>query len=421
MKQILHFILKILARLVINKYHPQVIAITGSVGKTSAKEAIFAVLDGKFTVRRSSKNFNNEIGTPLTILGFKKTPGKNLFLWIWVFMVALKLLLVRDKDYPAMLILEMGADRPGDINYLTSIAKPSIAVMTTIGPSHLEYFKTIKNIVKEKSKILRYLGGDDWAIVNHDDVNLQGLIKSDKYQSKTFGRSEDSDVRLFDIKIAKRENIYGTAFKLKYQGSEVPMFLPNVLGWQHAQAAATAAAIGLARGMNLVEIGEQLYKYIPARGRTNLIAGVKGTWIIDDTYNASPQSAKVALDILAEMPGSGRKIAVFGDMLELGSLSEEGHQEVGKELVRLRIDYLFVVGERSRDIARGAKAVGLAEDRIFHFPYTMEAGVFIQERIKEGDIILIKGSRGSKMEQVVYEIMAKPWLAGELLVDKVVK
>lgn len=421
MKKILHFILKILAQLIIGKYQPKVIAITGSVGKTSAKEAIFAVLDGKFIIRRSSKNFNNEIGTPLTIIGFTKTPGKNLFLWLWVFITAIKLLIITNKHYPEILILEMGADKPGDISYLTSIAKPSMALITAIGPSHLEHFKSIKNIVKEKSKILRHLNHRGWAILNQDDINLQSLINSDKYQVKTFGRNTASNVLLSEVKIANRDNYYGTAFKLKYQGSEVPMFLPNVLGWQHAQAAAAAAAVALSLDINLVAVGKGLYKYKPARGRTNLIAGVKGTWIIDDTYNASPQSSKVALDILAEMPCSGRKIAVFGDMLELGSLSEEGHREVGKELVKLGINYLFVIGERSRDIARGAKLAGMSDDKIFHFPFTMEAGVFIQERIKEGDVILIKGSRGSKMEQVVYEIMAKPWLAGELLVAPVIK
>ncbi len=173
--------------------------------------------------------------------------------------------------------------------------------------------------------------------------------------------------------------------------------------------------------MNLVEIGARLLTYSPARGRTNLISGVKNTWVIDDTYNASPQSAKVALEILAEMPATGYRFAVFGDMLELGSLSEEGHQQVGRELVRLGIDYLFVIGERSRDIARGAKAAGMSEDKIYHFPYTMEGGTFLQERLREGDVVLVKGSRGAKMEQIVYEIMAKPWLSRDLLVGPVVK
>lgn len=397
-----------------------IVGITGSVGKTSTKEAVYSVLNDKFKVRRNSKNFNNEIGTPLTILGYNQAPGKNIFRYVGIFLKFLGLML-KNKKYPKLLILEMGADKPGDISYLTSIAKPNIAIITAIGPSHLENFISIKNIVKEKSKILAYLDIEGWAILNKDDDNLKGLISNSKYQIKTFGQGEGSDVRISDIKITKKDGVYGTTFKISYQGAEVPMFLPNVLGWQHAQAAAAACAVALTLGMNLVEIGKNILDYKPARGRTNLIKGVKETWIIDDTYNASPQSSKAAIDILASMPGEGDKIAVFGDMLELGSLSEEGHREVGRELFKVGINYLYVIGEKSRDIARGAKEAGMSEDRIYHFPHTMEAGLFLQERIAKDDIILIKGSRGSKMEQVVYEIMAKPWLADELLVAKVVK
>ena len=421
MKKILYFKLKILSRWIIAKYKPKVVGITGSVGKTSAKEAVSSVLSKKFKIRSNAKNFNNELGTPLTIIGLNDSPGKNIFKWWGVFYKALALL-IKNKNYPEILILEMGADRPGDIDYLTSIAKPEIALITAIGPSHLEFFGSIKNIVKEKSKILRHLGLEGVAILNKDDDNLAGLIKNSQYQIKTFGRHEDSQVRVSEIKITKKDNCFGTSFKISYQGAILPMFLPNVLGWQHAQAAAAACAVGLSLGMNLVEISQGLLDYKPARGRTNLIEGIKNTWIIDDTYNASPQSAKVALEILAEFPApNSRKIAVFGDMLELGTMSEEGHREVGRELVKLDLDYLFVIGERSRDIARGAKEAGMSEDKIYHFPYNAEAGIFLQERLKEGDLILVKGSRGAKMEEIVCEIMSKPWQADELLVAKVKK
>ena len=434
MLKILHFILKLLAKAVIKKYQPRVIAITGSVGKTSSKEAISVVLKAKFNTRAPSKNFNNEIGTPLTILGQQKSPGKNILAWFWIFLLALKLLLIKDKvngearegglghkNYPEVLVLEMGADKPGDIKSLTSIAKPDISVITAIGPSHIEFFKTIDNIVKEKSSILDRLNKDGLAILNNDDANLQKVIETCQAKIYSFGRKEGSDVKISDIKITARDNTYGTSFKLTHQGSEVPMFLPYVLGWQHAYAAASATAVALYMEMNLVDIAKRLLKYKPARGRTNLIKGIKNTWIIDDSYNASPQSAKAALDILSDMPVEGRKFAVLGDMLELGALTEEAHQEIGRELVRLGIDYLFVVGEKSRDIARGAKEAGMDKDNIYHFPFTAEAGAFLQERLKENDLILIKGSRSAKMEQIVYEIMDKPWLAKDLLVGPVVK
>ncbi|MDD5749371.1 MAG: UDP-N-acetylmuramoyl-tripeptide--D-alanyl-D-alanine ligase [Patescibacteria group bacterium] len=420
MKKIFYFKLKIFARLIIAKYRPKVVGITGSVGKTSSKEAVFSVLKQKFEVRTGVKNFNNELGTPLTIIGCSDSPGRNIFKWMAIFCRALGLLLGK-KKYPEILILEMGADKPGDIEYLTSIARPEIALITAIGPSHLEFFGNIKNIVKEKSKILAHLGLEGIAILNNDDEHLVGLIKNSQYQVITFGRQAGSQVRVEDIKISKKGKYFGTAFKLSHRGSIIPIFLPGVLGWQHAQAAAAAAAVGLALGMNLVEISKGLLDYKPARGRTNLIGGIKNTLIIDDTYNASPQSAKAALDLLVQMPALASRIAVFGDMLELGAISEEAHQEVGRYLVKLGIEYLFVVGERSRDIASGAKAAGMSEDKIYHFPYNSEAGIFLQERIKEGDLILVKGSRGAKMEEIVCEIMAKPWQADKLLVAPVKK
>jgi len=421
MRKILNIILKILAKAVINKYQPKIVAITGSVGKTSAKEASYAVLKNKFNTRAPSKNFNNEIGTPLTILGYQNSPGKNILAWLWIFLVAIKLLIIKDKNYPEVLVLEMGADKAGDIDYLTSIARPQIAIITAIGSSHIQFFKTIENIVKEKSSILNKLHQDEVAILNNDDVNLAKVIAKCQSKVLTYGKKDDSDIKISDIKIINKDNVYGTNFKLSYQGAEVPMFLPYVLGWHHAYAAASSVAVALSMGMNLVDIGQNLLKYKPARGRTNLIRGIKDTWIIDDSYNASPQSSKAALDLLSEMPIEGRKMAVFGDMLELGALSEEAHQEVGRELVRLGIDYLFVVGERSRDIARGARSAGMDEDNIYHFAFTTEAGLFLQERLKTNDVILVKGSRGAKMEQIVYEIMAKPWLAKDLLVGQVKK
>lgn len=421
MKKILHIILRLLAKAVVDKYQPKIIAITGSVGKTSAKEAIAVVLRDKFNTRAPSKNFNNEIGTPLTILGRQNSPGKNILAWLWIFILAIKLLIIKDKNYPQILVLEMGADKVGDIKYLTSIARPQIGLITAIGASHLEFFKTIENIVKEKSSILDRLQKDELAVLNNDDANLEKVIANCPSKVLTYGRKENSNIRISDINIVKKDDAYGTNFKLTYQGAEVPMFLPYVLGWQHTYAAASAVAVALFMGMNLVEIGQRLLDYRPARGRTNLIKGIKDTWIIDDSYNASPQSAKAALDLLVAMPIAGRKIAVLGDMLELGSLSVEAHQEVGRELVKLGVDYLFVVGERSRDIARGARTAGMDEDNIYHFAFTTEAGLFLQERLKENDVILVKGSRGAKMEQIVYEIMAKPWSAKDLLVGQIVK
>lgn len=419
MKKIMHFILRLLSKAVLSKYQPKIVAITGSVGKTSAKEAIFSVLNEKYRVRQNIKNYNNEIGLPLTILG-KNSAGSNLWKWLELFVsVFINLIILKNKHYPEILVLEMGADRPGDISYLTSIAKPNVAVLTKIGLSHIEFFGSQEKILQEKSSIIDRLNVDDFVVLNQDDDLLKGIKNRSKSHVLTFGQAENSDVLLKNIKIVKSAFSIGTSFELKYQDQTVEIFLAKVLGAQHAAAAATAAAVAIAFKLDLKAIKNGLLKYIPAKGRTNLIAGIKNSWLIDDTYNSSPTSSRMAIDILKNIDTAGRKIIVFGDMLELGSATEKEHQAIGQYVHDAGVDYLFLIGERARDVRRGAIAAGMNEDKIFHFPFTIEAGYFLQDRIKEHDVVLIKGSRGMKMEQVVYEVMAKPWEAVELLVGPV--
>ncbi len=418
MKKLLQLILKFFAQAVLKKYKPQIIGITGSVGKTSAKEAISFALAKNFRVRSNIKNYNNEIGLPLTILG-RQSPKKNLFGWAKLFLFAIRLLLWKHKKYPQVLVLEMGVDRPGDIKYLTDIARPSIAILTAIGTSHLEFFGSIENIAQEKRSIFNCLSEHNWAVLNHDDERVMQDVDKLNAQKINFGFSSSADIYIHEVKIVKHFT-YATSFILTYQNKDYSFILNNVLGKQHAQAVAIGFAVAIILKLEPVDIIPALEAYKSARGRTNLLPGIKKSWVIDDSYNASPKSAEVAVEILSAMETSGSKIAVFGDMLELGASSVEAHEKIGEQIAKAGIDYLFVVGERSRDIQRGAIAAGMSEDKIYHFAHTIETGYFLQDRIKEADIILVKGSRGAKMEQVVYEIMAKPWEAGDLLVGPIV-
>ncbi len=433
MKKIIELKLKFLAKLILKKYQPEVIGVTGSVGKTSAKEAIYTVLAAKFDhVRRSIKNYNNEIGVPLTIIGVD-SPGNSFFGWLKVCLKAWRLILVQDKKYPQILVLEMAVDRPGDMKYLLSIVKCRIGVVTMIGPVHLEFFGSIDKIKNEKGYLIKSLNKNGWAILNYDNEKIRQIKETSRARVLTYGFSQRANIRAQEIKThftARQEinqnlipnkganNLLGINFKLSYNGSVVPVFLPRVLGQAAVYAALAAAGVGIVYDLNLVEIAEALGKLKFPPGRMNLVPGIKYTLIIDDTYNASPQSVMAALDVLYEIPvpDGARKYAVLGDMLELGSYSEEGHRAVGRYVAKTKVDKLIVVGERSRDIARGARDAGLSEDDIFHFPYPEEAGLSLQERIKEGDLILVKGSQGIRMEKIVKEIMADPLHAKDLLV-----
>jgi UDP-N-acetylmuramoyl-tripeptide--D-alanyl-D-alanine ligase len=417
MKKLLQLKLKLLAKLILAKYQPDVVGITGSVGKTSAKEAIYAVLSVQYKNRRSVKNYNNEIGLPLTIIGVD-SPGRSVWGWFLVFAKAFGLILFKDKNYPEILILEMGVDRPGDMAYLQTIAKPKIGVVTLIGSSHIEFFGSIEKIKEEKIGLIKKLPKNGWAIINGDDARLQELMSKDK-QILAYGFDDKANLRAEDMQISfAKGEIQGTSFKMRDENSVTPILLPKVLGQAAVYAALAGAAVGKVYGINPIKIAQALGKFKAPNGRLKLLNGIKDTLIIDDTYNSSPQSSAVAMEILNKIgrEADGRKIAVLGDMLELGNYSEEAHQEIGKIAVKMKIDKLYVIGERSRDIARGAEQAGMLKDDIFHFRTSDEAKKFIQERIRPNDIILIKGSQGMRMEKIVKEIMAEPMRAEELLV-----
>lgn len=422
MKKILQKLLKISAKLILKKYNPEIIGITGSVGKTGAREAIYAVLSSKFKARRSLKNYNNEIGAPLAIIG-AASPAKSIYGWVKVFLMAGKLLLKKNENYPDILILEMAADKPGDMDYLTDIIKPNVGVITSIGHSHIENFGSIEKIKKEKLVLLKNIKHGGLAVLNIDDSRLKLAAEKSGVRILSYGMGDGAEVSGRETKLMfdfgfDGKNKLGMNFKLFYNNAFVPVFLPDTISKAGVRAALAGAAVGVIKGMNLVEISQALKKYSPPNGRMKLLAGVKNTCIIDDTYNASPVSMISAVETLAGMPkkGSENKYAVLGDMLELGEFSVEKHKEAGRAVVKNKIDKLIVVGERSRDIARGALKSGMKQDDIFHFADTESAGKFIQGRIMSGDIILIKGSQGARMEKIVKEIMAKPLMAEELLV-----
>ena len=422
MRKLIQLKLKILSKLILKKYKPKIIGITGSVGKTSAKEAVYTVLKTKFNVRRNTKNYNNEIGLPLTIIG-SDSPGKSIFGWLGVFFKALGLILFKDKNYPKILVLEMGVDRPGDMKYLMGIAKGDIGIVTLISHSHEEFFEDVKEIQKEKGLLVENLKPGGWAILNFDDELTRELAGKSKVKVLSYGFKEGAMLRAQELvfsfeKTKDIKNLLGISFKLNYNGSFVPVLLPQVIGYNSIYAALVAAAVGATMEMNLVEISKAMREFDSPNGRMNLIDGIKHTLIIDDTYNSSPISVMSALDIVSKIPiaKGARRFAVLGDMLELGKYSEEGHREVGRYAAKSGANKLITVGERSRDIARSAEEAGMARDNIFEYTDVAEAGRFIQQRIEQGDLILVKGSQGMRLEKIVKEIMAEPLRAKELLV-----
>jgi UDP-N-acetylmuramoyl-tripeptide--D-alanyl-D-alanine ligase len=407
------------ARLIIKKYNPKIIAVTGSVGKTSTNDAIFAVLSPSRYVRKSEKSFNSEIGVPLTVLGCNNG-WNNPFTWLSNILYGLSLIIFK-REYPDWLVLEVGADRPGDIESLTSWLKPDVSVVTRFGktPVHVEYFKNREDLIKEKSYLVRALRRDGSAILNYDDEDVRAF--GDYTEStKVFygfdgGIIKASHYHVLTEKNGKGNFPTGIGFSVDYAGTPISMELFGCLGKHHVYPSLAAIAVAYVQGLNPEEVQMALKNHEPPLGRMHLIYGIKGSLIIDDTYNASPIATNEALHTLQSLEKASRKIAILGDMMELGAHSSEAHKEIGSLAVK-SCDILVAVGVRSRRIAESAMDAGMSEKNIYQFDDSKEAGAFIQNMIQEGDIVLVKGSQSMRMEQTVKEIMLNPDQAGELLV-----
>lgn len=421
LKKIIVFLITLEAKFILRKFNPQVIAITGSVGKTSTKDAIYAALAPHAFVRKSEKSFNSEVGVPLTILG-KPNGWTNPYAW-FVNIADGFLLLVAGKKYPQWLVLEVGADRPGDIKNIASWLSPDIVVITRFAPVpvHVEYFGSPENVFAEKAEIVKALKPNGTLVLLHDDEHARALAKlSPAKKIITYGFSRESFVRgskssiVYEGRGPHRRST-GMRFTFTCEGKNAEVSIRNSIGRQGLYASLAAAAVGVALEKDVTELARALSALEGPAGRMRILSGVKETLIIDDTYNSSPVAVKEALDALHHLKIKGRKFAVLGDMLELGQFSVQEHKAIGAYVFG-KTDMLVTVGVRSRDTALGALEAGLGASCILQFDDSRQAGKAIEVLIKPGDVILVKGSQGIRMERSVEEIMAHPEDKGKLLV-----
>lgn len=413
MKKILvQKILKMMAKATIKRRNPEVIAITGSVGKTTTKEMVGKML-GKFKkVRFSEKNYNNEIGVPLTIIGGSIEPKRSKILQAGKIGLAWLFSLLTSKNYPEVLVLEFGADHPGDISYLCDFVPISVGILTDVGISHLENFGSKENIAKEKGILLRSLPPESLAVYNADNLKVKEVSEKVSANKLSYGFDKECNLRASDVHYVYKENkktselmLNGLGFKLTYQGRLIPVKLDYCVGEGSVYAALAALAAGFYFDLNLIEMTKELRKTRPCPGRMSFLEGIKSTMIIDDTYNSAPASTFAALNTLAELKAQ-RKIVVMGDMLELGEEEESAHQEVLNESFKIDPDAVLLVGERFKNFSEALTKK--QKERTVFFKNSFKAGKFLQDFIQAGDLILIKGSRGMKMEKAVKEIMRYP-------------
>lgn len=350
----------------------KVIGITGSVGKTTTKEVVAAVLSQRYATLKSEASFNNEIGMPLTLL--------------------------RLRAHHQRAVLEMGTYGPGEIRALCEVARPHIGVVTNVGPSHLERMGSLETIAQAKAELVESLPADGVAILNGDDLRVRAM--RDKTQARVFlyGLTPDCDLWASDV---DSHGLEGIGFRVHYRQESLYLRVP-LLGRHSVHTSLRAIAVGLVDGLTWEEIIAGLQS-MPGQVRLVVVPGVNGATLLDDTYNASPDSSLAALNLLREMPG--RRIAVLGDMLELGGYETESHELVGCRAAEV-VQRLIAVGERARHIAEGARGCGMPADQIEWYATNDEAMAALRESLAAGDFVLIKGSRGVRMETIVAGLTA---------------
>jgi UDP-N-acetylmuramoyl-tripeptide--D-alanyl-D-alanine ligase len=427
-KRLMIRILAAAARRAIRREKPVIVAITGSLGKSSTKEAIAVAMGAHepgSSVRASRKNYNNEFGVPFTILNVM-TPGKDPLKWLVAGWSALWIGWGFGRINAQTLILEMGADHPGDLAWLVGIAPPTISVVTSVAEAHSEFFGSIDEVAKEKAALVRVLHEKGLAILNNDDPRVTAMRKEMRCPAVYFGASEGSDVRILSTSIATETDEHGhiqpvgLGMTIEMNGRQYDLVLRGTIGRPQAFAVACAFAVAQTFRVPAAQVIERLERdYHGIAGRTRVIPGIKGTTIIDDSYNAaSPLAVISALRDLASIPVSAgqRRIAALGDMRELGLYSDKAHQDVGHVVADIDIDFLVTCGTLGRAIAHAAIGQGFPESRTRSLETSEDVGLFLQELIAPGDLVLIKGSQGSRMEKAVKEIMAEPLEAPFLLV-----
>ena len=416
-KRIVVWLLTWEARAVLARYKPRAIAVTGSVGKTTTKDAIYTVLSGSLHIRKSEKSFNSEIGVPLTILGCENA-WKNPIKWAGNIIRGLVLIIV-PQSYPAWLVLEVGADRPGDIRRIARWLRPDIAVLTGVPeiPVHVEYFASPEALAREKRALVEYVRQGGKLVINGDDTRMVELCAEFRGMMIKYGFEEGNDfVGSHEEVLYEGGRPSGVRFRVEHAGSSLPVSVAGALGRPRIYGALAALAVGEIAGVDAVSSAKELAAWAPPPGRMRIISGVNGSTIIDDTYNSSPAAALSALDTLKEV-GAKRRIAVLGDMLELGKYAAEAHRNVGKRAGKIA-DLLITVGFRSRALGEAALDAGMDENDIREYEQneSKRAGGELKAQLREGDVVLIKGSQSMRMERTVLELMAEPDRAAELLV-----
>ncbi len=353
-----------------------VVAVTGSVGKTSTKDLLALCLQSRFKTLKTRGNYNNEMGLPLTLLQLDETHQ--------------------------VAVLEMAMRGQGELLQLATIAQPSSALISNVEKVHLETLGSLENIARAKAEVLAALRAGDFALINGDSPLLEEAVRPYAAKKYRFGYSKSCDFRIEETIIKNQ----GIEIRLICLGQLEKLFLP-LPSRRWAMNAVAAAAMAFLLGVPLEEIKSSLLNFNPGSQRLEIIPLPAGGKIINDTYNANPLSMINALETSRELQGKGKLVAVMGDMLELGDYEQEGHREVGRHAVKNQVDLLICIGERAAWMAEAARAAGMAGEQVKHYLSKEESIGFLKQSLSSSDTILFKASRGMQLESLAEEIYSE--------------
>lgn len=400
LKSIVAYLLALVARTVVRRYRPRIVMITGSVGKTSTKDAVAAVLRARFLVRASDKSFNSEFGVPFTILGVKNPLDAPLE-WFALCKSAFALLFL-PNHYPNMLVLEVGADRPGDLAKITRIAVPEAVVVTCLPeiPVHVEAYASPVAVREEEFSPAYALPSSAPLIVSADDQYALDMAMRLSARVISYGTTGGASVHMSDVGFYEEQGtVVGMQAKVVMDGQEGKLVVRGSVGNVQMCPVAAALAVAQAYALPLPEALKALESYEPPPGRGRLLHGKNSSVIIDDSYNASPAAVEEALTTLKAFPKAARRVAILGDMLELGRYSVMEHERIGT-FACTSADLVVAVGVRTRLFA---SVSGGAE--VITFDNSQSAARELPPLVRPGDVILVKGSQSIRMERVVEALL----------------
>jgi UDP-N-acetylmuramyl pentapeptide synthase len=400
------------ARLVLRRYRPKIVMVTGSVGKTSTKDAIALVLAERFLVRKSEKSFNSEFGVPFTILN-AHNPWGNALSWLVLVKNTLALLLL-PNHYPNMLVLEVGADKPGDLERILRIAKPDAVVVTHLPdvPVHVEAYASPEAVRDEEFSPAYALLPGAPLIINADSPYALEMSERLAARKFTYGLGAQAQYALSRSDFFTQDGeVIGLSVRIRTPEGEGNALLRGAAGAPQALALVAAVATGAAFDIGLSESLARLVEYEAPPGRLSILRGKNGSVLIGDTYNSSPTALAEALEVLAAFPGAKRRIAILGDMLELGRHSVAEHERLGA-LAREKADIVIPIGIRARAFV--PHSAGEGEDGELRFNDARAAAEALADFPQPGDVILLKGSQSIRVERVTAALLADPADAARL-------